>query len=38
MIKFVELLNVNSAEWYRKNFTGEIFFDGREKALAEQAT
>ena len=28
----------NSAEWYRKNFTGEIFFDGLEKALAERAT
>ena len=28
----------NSAEWYRKNFTGEIFFDGLEKVLAERAT
>ena len=28
----------NSAEWYRKNFTGEIFFGGLEKVLAERAT
>ena len=38
MIKMIELFNINSAGSYWKNFSGEIFFDGLEKALAARAT